>query len=868
MASSSSSGQPPPASVASASQWQRDWQRWIQEAQEVDFEWLLQAEPLGGSTIPNAEVYVVHKAHEVSHGPIASRWQQWCAHFELERATFVRHEDRDKRVYGQLSYDRQGANQHAPNAAALYLKRSRQLNMCIMLRRAMCHPMLAVGSEITILRGKVNAKTAAEQHESVFNIKFSTVEDYTVTVGYSRHEDGGKHTGITHAWIMSGRGCTTSDRREAAMDLMLNLAGFHVHFQPWAPRLARTDPAPALSQRQPMAPAPVLRWRPKEQQAASSSTEMPTHGPPAQLIEPMPKQQPPQVIQPCVDPMAQQQGEDALAPEKDAPQPMAGQLWQQQQDVQQLQPHQQEEPHQTEQAILQELSVFARLPAEPLPQELEQQRPQPQPQPQQHAWQPQQLQQPQKPLPGAREQQPEPLQPLAQQQPPQLQQQEPELMQQQLTEQKPSQLQQPEPLQPLAQQQPLQLQQQQPEQPPLQSLTPDRRQVAWSPDKDEEIRVGSDNDVSDHDREATAQESEAEEVAFMKLVRAVRRTHAVQRKIGHGVQRDRFVSHPAAADGAHPAAADDDSPPAMATPFQNLDILPDAHMARIHTEALKVAVLVSWAQYHEVTKYRSYVPPYEEVDRDFISTHGFWALGAMSRLTEAMRSADGDRLTLLRKLPDTDFSGRPISAEIFQQRWQGDAQLLLKHLFKKHEGEIIELDGQWVPMMGHPPISGPLFHPQFATSESQWHKMKAMRKSQGKGTGKGVRPGSKSTDGDKGRMSGGKGSKSTYGGKGSTPGGGGKGSKSATGDESTRVLSFREGVPPGYNFAFRQAWVVTLPTLLWRLSHLFTAQELYSYYCSCRLLANRREHSWANPVRAVAASYRMAIYGHRGHRRS
>jgi len=619
-----------------------------------------------------------------------------------------------------------------------------------------------------------------------------------------------------------------------------------------------------LSQRQPMAPAPVLRWRPKEQQAASSSTEMSTHEPPAQLIEPMPKQQPPQVIQPCVEPMAQQQGEDVLAPEKDAPQPMAGQLWQQQQDVQQLQPHQQEEPHQTEQAVLQELPVFAGLPAETLQQEPMQRRPQPQPQPQQHAWQPQQLQQPQKPLAGAREQQPEPLQPLAQQQPPQLQQQEPELMQQQVSEQTPSQMQQPEPLQPLVQQQPLQLQQQQPEQPPVQSLTPDRKQVALSPDKDEEIRVGSDNDVTDKEMEARAEDSEAEEVVFMKLVRAVRRTHAVQRKIGHSVQRSRFVSHPAAADGA--------SPPAMATPFQNLDILPDAHRARIHTEAYKVSVLASWAQYHEVTKFRSHVSPYEEVDRDFISTHAFWALGAMTRLTEAMRSADGDRLTLLRELPDTDFSGRPISAEIFQQRWQGNAQLLIKHLVKKHEAEIVELVGQWVPMEGPPPISGPFFHPQFAASASQWHEMKAMRKSQGKGTGrgtgKGARPVSKSADGDKGRLSGDKGSKSACGGKVSTPGGGGKGLKSDIFNQQTQVLSYCEGVPVGYTFAFRQAWVVTLPTLLWRLSNKFTAQELYSYYCSCRVLAHRREHSWTNPVRVAAAWHRKATTGHWGHQGS
>ena len=239
-----------------------------------------------------------------------------------------------------------------------------------------------------------------------------------------------------------------------------------------------------------------------------------------------------------------------------------------------------------------------------------------------------------------------------------------------------------------------------------------------------------------------------------------------------------------------------------------------------------------------------------------------------------MRSADGDGLTLLRSLPDTDFSGRPVPPEIVGGRWNGDAFLLIKHLFKKHEGEIVELDGEWVPMRGDPPTSGPMFHPQFAVSEAQWHELRAMRKGQGKGTGKGtgkgIRPGSKSAVGDKGPKSGGggKGSKSADGEKGSTSGGGGKGSKSATGDKSTRVLSFHEGVVPGYDFAVRQAAVLTLPTLFLRLAHFFPAHQLYAFYCSCRVLAMRREHQWANPVRATAAWYRMATYGHWGHRRS
>jgi len=78
------------------------WQRWIQEAEEIDFGWLLRPRPQG-TKIPNAEVTVVHQASDVAHGPLASQWQQWCAHFDLERASFEKHELRDKRCYGQLS---------------------------------------------------------------------------------------------------------------------------------------------------------------------------------------------------------------------------------------------------------------------------------------------------------------------------------------------------------------------------------------------------------------------------------------------------------------------------------------------------------------------------------------------------------------------------------------------------------------------------------------------------------------------------------------------------------------------------------------------------------------------------------------------
>ena len=47
--------------------------------------------------------------------------------------------------------------------------------------------------------------------------------------------------------------------------------------------------------------------------------------------------------------------------------------------------------------------------------------------------------------------------------------------------------------------------------------------------------------------------------------------------------------------------------------------------------------------------------------------------------------------------------------------------------------------------------SGSVLQPPFAASESQRHDMRDMRKRHGKAQGKGVRPGSKSADGDKGR---------------------------------------------------------------------------------------------------------------------
>ena len=73
-----------------------------------------------------------------------------------------------------------------------------------MLTKLQTHP-LAVGSDgganIMLLTGKVNAKSGAEQHESNFNVKLTTCLGFTLTVGYSRHEDPKLRAGqqTTHA---------------------------------------------------------------------------------------------------------------------------------------------------------------------------------------------------------------------------------------------------------------------------------------------------------------------------------------------------------------------------------------------------------------------------------------------------------------------------------------------------------------------------------------------------------------------------------------------------------------------------------------------------------------------------------------------
>ena len=49
------------------------------------------------------------------------------------------------------------------------------------------------------------------------------------------------------------------------------------------------------------------------------------------------------------------------------------------------------------------------------------------------------------------------------------------------------------------------------------------------------------------------------------------------------------------------------------------------------------------------------------------------------------------------ELPDIDeLSGAIMDPNKFASQWNCDPRHVLKHLIKKHEGELVELEGWWV----------------------------------------------------------------------------------------------------------------------------------------------------------------------------
>ena len=331
-----------------------------------------------------------------------------------------------------------------------------------------------------------------------------------------------------------------------------------------------------------------------------------------------------------------------------------------------------------------------------------------------------------------------------------------------------------------------------------------------------------------------AVESEAEELAFMRRVRAVRRVERTQRKVGHGVERPREGSAP--------------------EPFADLPTLIKAQLRDIRTAIQPHASVVGWEDFHET--YPGINMKSEEVNRDFVAWMGWKALDYQHKLFANIFTypmlADGSEnreatptivnVELLTSLPDTDGQGDPIHWHDFTWRWNSRSDMLLRHLLRKHEGEVAEAWGVWKPWYGRVPMDGSLYHPQFAWDEAHFIELK--RKAKGKGKGKGKKGGK----------------------RGPQPADGGKSQPmAAQTPQGTRVLSFdAEHLPPGYHFAYRTGGVFTLAMLFYYCGSDFCATDLYRFYCRCRLMCVRRAHSWASYERQAAARMRYTATGRWG----
>ena len=748
------------------------------------------------------------------------------------------------------------------------------------------------------LTGKVKGKAQGSQHESAYNIKFISVLEFRCTFGYSRYKDG-DNTGVTHAWIMFGEGCTEFWQQQIAADFLMNIAGhqcvygsdeaqklelppdrWQVKTQPLAGASSASS-AGASFQPSPAQPSPAQPSEGRES-PAQPSAGMPSVGPSAGAAIPLPlggphphqqrvaqpqagQQAPPQPFQPLAEavpvPAPASQLEAALAPIQ------FGQA--------QLQPQPLEGPTKFGQVQLQA---------------------QPQPQP------PQPLagaSAPPYPLPqaagppytgGLISSQPlagssgvavatpaqaagpsytggfvssQPLagssgvavatpaqQPLPQAAGPSytggLVSSQPLAGSSGVAVATPAQqlpFQPPQPIaipatiaipavggppQPPAEQAP----QMPPKAPPagLQLTPPPTagggRVVHWAEeetDGEEHVEgtpLGGPHDVADvHEEEEGGDrpdDSEAEDLAFARKVRAVRRSAPKQHKFAIA-PRGRFR----AAVGAEVAGT------------ATLDL-------GVHMHAWEVAENVTMDSYVRVY-------PSEKKDRNFVERCLFEALTDFHTLVEkhphafaAVGAQGGHPLwQLTRELPDLDYDDGTIIDELkFQNRWEQDPKQLLKHLFKKHEGEVVELEGWDVQGSGDPgEIPEILFHPQFALSEADFLACKGKSRDKGKGKSKGK-------------------------GKKGMPAVGGKGKQGRP--WSNRAVK----IAADGSWTYRQSRAISLNRLMLSLGHLYTAARLYRFWCHNTLLLLKRVHSWGAPERDAAAKQRHKTTGYYGFGRS
>ena len=166
---------------------------------------------------------------------------------------------------------------------------------------------------------------------------------------------------------------------------------------------------------------------------------------------------------------------------------------------------------------------------------------------------------------------------------------------------------------------------------------------------------------------------------------------------------------------------------------------------------------------------------------------------------------------------------------------RGNSQELLFHLMKRHEGELAEVIGEWVPYDYDPAIGVPtaLCLPQFALDDKQFRNMSALTKPKGKGKGK-----------CKGQPL-------------AAPS-----FVSAWPIGETRVL--RPPTNNGECWHVRSSRVVSLPRLFYELGVQYNACELLAYWSTLQSFALKKPHSVSSAERQMAARLRYektGLYG-------
>ncbi len=337
--------------------------------------------------------------------------------------------------------------------------------------------------------------------------------------------------------------------------------------------------------------------------------------------------------------------------------------------------------------------------------------------------------------------------------------------------------------------------------------------------------VGQGTQATEHPEQfAATDDSEAEERAFKRRVASIRRVHPAHKRFSV-LPRGRFASLIPV--GGGPLAVGSEA-------TIHIDMA-------LHRKAVRCGIPFGM---NELTSE-------DENGRRFVASINHVAITRRFELLERI-SQEGGRWRLTDELPDTDVeTGAVMDPAVFASRWQQDPQKVLLHLVKKHEGELVELEGGWtcgVMGEGEGPIPDKLFDPQFAKNAEDHRITQAMAKGKSKGKSK-EEPAVGGKHKSKGKSK-----------EEEEPAVGGKGKSKQGFSFFNRVLELSvDGT-----WRYRQGTAITLSHLLLALGEQYTAAKLYAYYNMCAPLAVKRPHAWADPVRQAAAIERFRTTGYYG----